>query len=342
VNGIRGRRYVWLEPRVQKLVSRFVAAADDDGFLRGAQSPEGDFHRRLTDELGYLKDAPEFQHGEPRDFGQGVYCVAPSGEHLVSAQLNFDADAAVELLTDALEKWDSLPRSRRFAPGPIDPAGASDRASTHFPADGLVLVESLRDLPRVPPQDGSLAGSWNKDYAWFRNNEARAFLPETLEKGATREVPDALMKRLSVHHIVDYVHCIGYPYDDEHVERASLASTIESIERNLVKLRLTGASRTSQDGPRGQAGHDNLDQSNQWRGVEVTILGRATWDIGAGRFTQFDLVAIGQRWGGVSMSRWMDFDPNPIGFEFRLAGDRPIDRTPPYGISGTIDGDPYW
>lgn len=323
-------------------MSCFVAAADDDGVLRGADSEEGRFHRRLTDELGYLKDDPQFKNGEPRTFGQGVYCVAPSGEYLGSAQINFEAEAAVKLLAEALKTWDSLPEEKRLAQAPIDPAGATRRQGADFPADGLVLLESMRDLPRKRPQDATLAGNWNKDYAWFRKTEAREFLPKKLVQGARADVPAALIRRLAAHHIVDYVHCIGYPYDDEHVARASLTSTIVSVEGNLVTLRLTGASVTSQDGPRGQAGHENQDQSNQWRGVAVKILGRATYDCAAEKFTQFDMVALGERWGGVSMARWQDFDRNPIGFEFRLAGDRPIDRTPPYGIWGTVSGDKYW
>lgn len=332
----------WLDPEVQKLVSRFVAAADDDGTLRGADSPEGAFHRCLTDELGYLKDDPQFANGEPRTFGQGVYCVAPSGEHLGSAQINFDPKAAVELLAGALAKWDALPQERRLAAQSIDPAGASDRANAVYPVDGLVLVESMRDLPRKPPQDADAAGSWNKDYAWFRKDEAQAFVPDRLEKGTRREIPATIVRRLAAHHFVDYVHCIGYPYDDAHIERAALTSTVESVDGEQVKLRLTGASRTSQKGPRGKTGEDNQDQTNQWRGVDVKILGHATWDGASQRFTQFELVAIGDRWGGVSMTRFADFAKNPIGFEFRLAGDRAIDRTSPYGIGGSAAGEAYW
>ena len=327
---------------MQKLVSRFVAAADDDGTLRGADSPEGVFHRRLTDELGYLKDDPAFANGEPQTFGQGVYCVAPSGEYLGSAQINFDPKAAIELLTDALAKWDALPQERRLAAQPIDPAGASIRPNAIFPGDGLVLIESMRDLPRKPPQDAELAGSWNKDYVWFKKDEARAFLPDRLEKGARHEVPATLVRRLAAHHFVDYVHCIGYPYDDAHIERAALTSTIESVDEGRVEIRLTGTSRTSQKGPRGKAGAENQDQTTQWRGVDVTVLGDATWDTTSERFTRFDLVAIGQRWGGVSMTRFADFAKNPIGFEFRLAGDRAIDRTAPYGICGSAAGEAYW
>lgn len=248
------------------------------------------------------------------------------------------------MLQRALKKWASLPESKRFVRRAIDSRGATPREQGIYPHDGLVLVESMRDLPRIPPHDETYAGSWNKDFAWFRKEEARAFLPPRCFPGARSQVPSNLVKRLAAHHFVDYVQCIGYPFDYKTIEYAWLTSTVVSVQGSLVRARLDGASKTSQDGPRGQAGKDNQDQLNQWRGVEVKILGWVTYDMAAEKFRQFDLVALGHRWGGVSGSRWEDFDRNPIGFEFRHATNRPEDRTPPYGLAWEAFGlsDPYW
>ena len=160
-------------------------------------------------------------------------------------------------------------------------------------------------------------------------------------KGARYAVPNKLVKRLAAHHFVDYVQCIGYPYQYKTIEHASLTSSVESVEGNVVKVRLEGASKTSQKGSRKNRAEDADDNFTQSRGVEVKILGRATFDIKAEKFTQFDLVAIGHRWGGL---RWEDNARAPIGFEFRLAGDWPEDRTPPYGLPWQGFGlvDPYW
>lgn len=244
----------------------------------------------------------------------------------------------------ALKKWARLPASERFANRPIDPRGATPRTDGIYPNDGLVLVESMRDLPRQAPAEEPCAGSWNKDFAWFRKTEARAFLPPRCFPGARWRVPDRLIKRLAAHHFVDYVRCIGYPFDYRTIDYAWLNSTVSSVDGNLVKVRFTGASRTSQDGPRGQEGKDNQDQLNQWRGIEVKILGEATYDMAAEKFKQFDLVALGNRWGGVSASRWEDFEKNPIGFEFRLAPNDSHNRIPPYGLGWEMCGlsDPYW
>ena len=58
------------------------------------------------------------------------------------------------------------------------------------------------------------------------------------------------------------------------------------------------------------------------RGIETTILGRAKWDRTTDRFTKFDLVALGSRWGGTTFNgREHDRGPADVGFAFTLASD---------------------
>jgi hypothetical protein len=330
---VRGRRFVWSNPAVQSLTSRFVAAMDNEDILRNAQSAEGELYRHIVDDLGHFKG----KFTDSSNNRQGIYCLAPSGEFLDSIYSVEDPGEVANMLGRALKKWDALPEQERFAPRPWDPSGATPRSETAYPEDGLVLMESMRDLPRPPPPAGAwLAGSWNKDYVWFRKTEMQQFLPERREKGATREVPKKLVNRLAAHHLVDYVQCIGYPYEHRTIKDASLTATVMQVERDRLTLRLEGKSKTSQEGARGASNRTN---TNQWRGVEVTILGRATYDLRAERFSAFDLVAIGKRWGGL---RWKD-EGGPIGFEFRIAAGRAMDRTPPYGLAwGALLANPYW
>ncbi len=307
---------------------------DNENVLREAQNAEGALYRRVVDEQGHFK-------GTFTDYGQnrqGIYCIAPSGEFLDSIYSIEDPVEVAGMLRRALVKWDALPEEKRFAARSYDPSGATPRTEKQYPADGLVLMESMRDLPRKPPPAGDwLAGSWNKDYAWFRKAEARQFLPTQLVKGATREVPRSLVNRLAAHHFVDYVQCIGYPYEHSKIKHARLTSTITQVGNGRVTLRLAGRSKTSQGGARPGSNPEPTNE-DQWRGVEVSIQGRAIYDLKAGRFTGFDMVAIGTRWGGL---RWKD-EGGPIGFEFRLASSRAMDRTPPYGLGWGGLATPYW
>lgn len=306
---------------------------DNEGVLRDAKSSEGKLYRRLVDDLGHFKG----KFTDSSNNRQGIYCLAPSGEFLDSIYSVEDPVEVADMLKRATKKWEALPEEKRLAPKPYDPSGATVRSENDCPTDGLVLMESMRDLPReAPPAGDWLSGSWNKDYVWFRKVEADQFLPERREKGATREVPKPLVHRLAAHHFVDYVQCIGYPYEQSRIQHASLTSTVVGVEGHRIALRFEGKSKTSQDGAKGESDRTNTDQ---WRGVEVSILGRATYNLETNKFTVFDLVAIGKRWGGL---RWKD-DAGPIGFEFRLTPGRAMDRTPPYGLAwDELLGNPYW
>jgi hypothetical protein len=308
---------------------------DNESILREAQSAEGKFYRRVVDELGHFKG----EFSDSNNNRQGIYCLAPSGEFLDSVYSVEDPVEVADMLRRALAKWDALPEEKRFAPRAYDPSDATVRTEKTYPEDGLVLMESMRDLPRKPPPAGDwLAGSWNKDYVWFRKEEARQFLPKRREKGATRQVPKKLVNRLAAHHLVDYVQCIGYPYEYKTIKYASLTSTVVRAGSDQIVLRLEGRSKASQQGARGDA-NPRRSNTDQWRGVEVSLLGRATYDVKAEKFKTFDMVAIGKRWGGL---RWKD-EGGPIGFEFRIAPGRAMDRTPPYGLAwGEMLANPYW
>ena len=62
----------------------------------------------------------------------------------------------------------------------------------------------------------------NQDYAWFRESEARAFLPEQPIKGAKRKVKRDLVERLARFHFVDLVRGHTSPFPQKAVERADL------------------------------------------------------------------------------------------------------------------------
>ena len=62
----------------------------------------------------------------------------------------------------------------------------------------------------------------------------------------------------------------------------------------------------------------------------MRLLGTASFDLTKGRFTAFELVAVGVRAGSTQLNgRRGDTDPAPIGILFTLAGDDPCDRIAP-------------
>ncbi len=227
------------------------------------------------------------------------------------------------MLRDGLAKWAKLRKEERLLDKSPEPATAGQwqKQNKLYPADGLVLRSVCRDLPRddVGPQ---FRDAWNQDFAWFRKDEARAFLPGDVAVGAKAGLPTPLVDRLARFSLIDSVRALNYTYfQASEVERARITTTVTDRNGDRVSIRFDGESRCAKAGPEGY-------------GYEAKLLGKAVFDLRRGRFTAFDLVAIGPRWGKGSCNLRHD-DPGPagMGVVFTLAGDTPADRIPPANVS---------
>ncbi len=315
---------------MQRLAARFVPAADEVWLLQHAKGPVGELFR------GFAEKGHYGGRTTPTDTRQGIYCATPSGEFLAS--LNHNDPRRVEAaLRKALEAWEALPREKRLRPEApaAEPAGRF-RFEALFPADGLALQVHVRDLPREgdAKKGDWRARAWNQDTAWFRREEARAFLPEKPAKGATHEVPAALVRRLARCHLLDFVRGQTPVLPDGAVEKAVLRTEVLDVQGDVAVLRLSGETRTVQKGRWAVEGFRDMSApSEQERGYEAALLGKARFDLAAGRFTEFELVAAGSRWGATQYNGRTD-DPGParMGFVFTLAPSDPAVSVAPAQI----------
>jgi hypothetical protein len=232
-----------------------------------------------------------------------------------------DPQRIADMLRRALAKWETLSRAERLLPD--DPGKQSAdvrRAERHYPKDGLVLYVNTRDLPRdTPVLNGWRGQAWNQDYAWFTRQEARQFLPEQLQVGRKHDLPAPLLHRLACAHLVDNVRGQTEPFDEGDIQAARLTAEVTAVDGDTVTLRLEGETRAAAAGPPAQP-----------HGLEARLLGKATYDAAKGRFTAFELVAVGTRSGGTRFNfRRGDLGAAPIGVVFTLAGDSPAERVAP-------------
>jgi len=106
-------------------------------------------------------------------------------------------------------------------------------------------LKQWSDLPRENPPNDWRAEAWNQDYAWFRKEEGRMFLPMTLSTGTKHIIPEDLIHRIARCHLVDNVRGQTSVFPDKCIEKARL--TAEVLEGNLRKslpefeLRVLGA-----------------------------------------------------------------------------------------------------
>ncbi len=304
-----GRR-VWSDERVAALMPRFVLAADEVWRLQNDDDPECRFFRRHV------------RGDETRSAGsmQGTYVFAPSGRLLASRNTN-DPGQVAALLERALAAWDDLAPEERGLRDPSQVA-AGFRWEASYPADGLVLRRTARDLPADGDPSATPTGRFNRDAVWFSADEARALLPADPTIGARRAWPDALTKRMSCLVLVDNVGGQTIPYHPSEDTGSRIASEVTGVDGARVTLAISG--RTGADAP----GPWRYDPASDWappadrawpHAIATTLSGVATYDLEAQRFVAFELVALGERRGRTVNQARPSADPSPIGFLCELA-----------------------
>jgi hypothetical protein len=297
-----------------ELAAQFVPAADEVYRLQNIQNGT-DPECRL-----FQKFAEQGHYRRPGATRQGTYAVTPSGVLLASLNSNDPARVA-DMLRRALTKWQTLSREERLLPDdPRKRVANIKRPERFYPKDGLVLFVTSRDLPRAADKQKPAQKNWrqNQDYAWFTKREARQFLPKEPQAGKRHDIPLPIIHRIACAHLVDNVRGQTAPFEERQVEKARLVAEVTAVDGNVVTLRLEGETRAADE--KGSRKH----------GLEMRLLGKASYSLTKERFQSFEMVALGARWGGTqNNSRHGDLDEGPIGLLFTLAGGGPCERVAP-------------
>jgi len=289
-----------------------VPVADEVGQLQRSQGPEGELFRQVAEQGHYAGRT------RPTNTRQGIYALTADGQFLASVNTR-SGDEALAMLERALAAWRALPREER-APGGA-PSQPERRFRSLYPHDGLVLEVLSRDLPREDAPDDWRAAASNRDWAWFRREEVLGLLPDELTPGAEQAWPGGLVRRLARLHLVDNVRGQVRAFAQEDVEQAELTTVVRAVQAGRVEVELSGRVRLRARGSWAVDGYRDMDRpGEQERGLELTLLGRGTFDRAKERFSAFELVAAGERWGGSQYNaRGDDLAPTPIGFVLRRA-----------------------
>jgi hypothetical protein len=273
---------------------------------------------------------------------QGVFVATPGGSLLAgSHEAIHDPRKVEQVLRRGLEKWGNMSAAERLMAKDVLAKAVAElgdvEGKSQFPRGGLVLRVTCRDLPRSKPSTSPSRNAYNQDFAWFRNAEARAFLPGRPIKGARGAVRRDLLERLARFHFVDLVRGHTASFPQKAVERAELTAEVIDVKGHLVSLGYKGRTRTSE-------AHDGVHIEGKWnakgpgipvpqtRGVDARLEGQAVYDLKAERFVSFEMLVLSERWGGNAYNGRLDerdFGPAPMGIVLQLAGDGAADRVPP-------------
>ena len=281
--------------------------------MKRKKDAEGDFFRLFCD-LGHYRGGDENNNTR-----QGIYAVTPRGELLGSLNSR-DPRAVEEMMTAALAKWNSMARDQRLmADDPASLRAKVERLESKYPEDGLVLQSYSRDLPREDMPNDWRGNAWNQDFVWFRREEATALATPGSSKAA-------ILSRFARTSLLDNVRGQTEAYEPNDVTESLMHFELVAEKDCVREFKINGSFRL--DRP-GEPAYDDVPEELP-RGVDVKMLGHATFDTRTERFVAFEAVALGYRWGLTRFNgRHDDPGPSPIGFAFLLAEDTPAKRIAP-------------
>lgn len=323
------RRSVWSDPVVQERLRAFIPAADEVGHLQRSLGPEGELFREIA-EQGHYKGRTK-----PTNTRQGIYACAPDGTFLASVNTRRASDliAMLDRAEAAFEVHRAEDNQTKDHREQTEASDLDDAAAPRFldlyPSDGLVLRVHSRDLPRDDAPDDWRAEASNRDFAWFRNEELVAMIPETTAEGVSRDWPKPLAVRLAQLHLVDNVRGQVSPLEEEHVLDARITTTIVEVHPDHLTVRFDGAFRTlARETSPVNGFEDREAPTERERGFEGQLLGKGEFDLKRLAFRAIELVVAGERHGGTQYNaRADDLGKSPIGFVLVKADDE--ERTEP-------------
>lgn len=267
--------------------------------------------------------------------GNCFVLTTPSGQKLAGGN---GSGGAREALTKGLQQWNKLSAEQRKAlpPGEVVKPPEADRCTP--PPAGLVLRSYVRNLKRDAQgefgaitmedlKDRALYPGWVRVYTepahynvWLTEAEGKSLVPDDPKKGDSFAVPDPIQKRLFRYHLVNGTFGLPGAWRLEDIRSGKLGLTVEETGPSL-RLRLEGSALLMSD----------ADPAKAQRGYDVRLQGVLVYDRTKRAFSRFDIVALGDYWGGdYEGGRFKRPGRTPLGVSFALTrDDSAADRVPP-------------
>ncbi len=252
---------------------------------------------------------------------QGMYVVTPSGRLLAGSNNVSDPEETLRQMRKGLALYQQLPKKERLLPAAPDPK--TDQIARQFagvkpPEDGLELRVVTRGLTSkgIRVEDDTRHPFYYKlDRLWYKKDEARKLLPAELGVGARSAVPRPLLERLVTFNLGTNYEPTFY-WHTEDIKEASLVAEVTAVKGDKVEVRFQGKAKLGADDP-------------YVRTYQPDLIGTATYDQKAGRFTAFELLALGRHTRGKAG----DDNPGPpattLGVYLTLDGQSANDRMLP-------------
>jgi hypothetical protein len=271
---VRGRVALSEPGIVRRLQSDFIPAVGEHiALTRGPLSEWWD---------AIVKSAnPQYRGGST----QGYYIVSGDGRGILW-------DNYLPRLSQFLERGLAMYRDSGRPPASVPPDWVRAAAPAQPPAGASILRLFTRIRP-LPSGAGPMNAMLGRDYMWVLSDEVREMAAASGRGLASFAMPETLVARLIVFHLVDNVRGQVWPWQPQSVREANFTAR---------KVRDSGAIRTISFTGRF-AKRDS--HPPQWtdRGQEGTVEGEFDIDSGTNRIARFRALADCQAWSDASYDR---------------------------------------
>ena len=251
----------------------------------------------------YAANAPAGTFPARTSTHQGLYCMMPDGTYLSGKFARQSNGVARNTLTTGLERWKAVAAKRGLQAKPVPTGKLELYGGEPLQKGGLKLEVAYRDFPRGDlqrPGDARFPNPYNLGWYDLSPAEAKAFLSNSREPAA---IPDAVFKKLACKTLKDAVRGQMRDWKPEELKGGKLTTQLVRQEGSVKTFRLGG----------------KVEFALGDLSYAPVLHGTASYDSATGEFTDFRLVASGQRSGKAGANgRETDLGPAPMGIAFSL------------------------
>jgi len=290
-NGVSGRASVFSDDYViETLNDKFIPVVDNVSKSQVRKDEHGEFFRKIAEQGHYAGRTV------PTNTRQGLY--------------------------DAVRIWNKTTTAER-SPKIAKSFQADPKFSLNPPTDGLILRMITRDLPREARAKRTDLTAFNLDHVWISKEEMLSMVPDNPSKGQLVPIPKVIAERIARFHLLDSVRGESRPFDEDQVKIDNIGLKVMKVSDETIKFVIYGRSKTSRPPSKKVNPYTNARITKEM-GTDLVWSGAVIFDRQEERFTRFDLLAAGKRWGR-SLYNFRDNDtgPAPIGFGFQIVEDDP-------------------
>ncbi|MFT6864689.1 MAG: hypothetical protein ACJAVK_003257 [Akkermansiaceae bacterium] len=251
----------------------------------------------------YVSNSPKGTFPEQTSTYQGLYCLGADGTYLSGKFARQSNEVARETLTTGLARWQKIAGAGGFQSTPVPTNRLALYGGEELRKGGLKLEVAYRDLPRgevLRPGNAQFPNPYNLGWFDLTQKEAQSIATNSRKKTV---ISDGVFQKLARTRLKDAVRGQMQDWKEGDIKEGQLFSQLVSTKGGKQTYGLSGSAVMASGGLR----------------FEPQFHGTATYDSAAGAFTDFRLIAAGQRAGkGGANGRAIDLGPAPMAIAFTL------------------------